>query len=125
MLEGLRSCLCESGLEHALWSQAAQCWCFLQNVTRQHDNDNKTPYQRRLGSAAAFPGKLVPFGAKIQYLPTADREVAQRQKGAPRMVEGLFAGYKLGHDAKWKGEYLVYDRLSYENWTGKYELPST
>ena len=40
------------------------------------------------------------------------------------MVEGLFAGYKLHHDAKWKGEYLVYDRLSYENWTGKYEPPA-
>ena len=39
------------------------------------------------------------------------------------MVEGLFAGYKLQHDAKWRDEYLVYDRLSYENWTGKYELP--
>ena len=39
------------------------------------------------------------------------------------MVEGLFAGYKLQRDAKWRGEYLVYDRLSYENWTGTYELP--
>ena len=39
------------------------------------------------------------------------------------MVEGVFAGYKLSHDARWRGEYLVYDRTSYENWNGKYELP--
>ena len=29
ILEGLRSALCESGLEHKLWSQAVVCWCQL------------------------------------------------------------------------------------------------
>ena len=59
----------------------------------------------------------IPFGAKIHYLPTADREAGQRQKVAPKMVEGLFAGYKWHSDGKWRGEYLVYDRTSYENWS--------
>ena len=39
------------------------------------------------------------------------------------MVEGLFAGYKVPHDARWQGEYLVYDRMAYENWDGKFVLP--
>ena len=122
VLEGTRSSLHESGLEHRFWSQAMACWCFLNNVTRRHDKDNLTPWQRRHGSTNKFQGKLVPFGAKIHYLPTADREVSQRQKIAPKMVEGLFAGYKMHSDGKWRGEYLVYDRLAYENWDGKLPL---
>ncbi len=39
------------------------------------------------------------------------------------MVPGLFAGYKILHDGRWKGEYMVYDKESYENWTGKTALP--
>ena len=39
------------------------------------------------------------------------------------MVEGLFAGYKVLHDARWNGEYLVYDRMAYENWNGQGDLP--
>ena len=39
------------------------------------------------------------------------------------MVEGLFAGYKQRVNGKWSGEYLVYDRLSYQNWDGIRDLP--
>ena len=39
------------------------------------------------------------------------------------MVEGLFAGYKQHTDGKFRGEYLVYDRTSYENWKGLIDLP--
>ena len=39
------------------------------------------------------------------------------------MVEGLFAGYKQHTDGKFRGEYLVYDRTSYENWKGVIDLP--
>ena len=47
----------------------------------------------------------------------------QRQKIAPKMVEGLFAGYKMHTDGKWRGEYLVYDRTFYENWNGNIDIP--
>ncbi len=33
ILEGFRSALHESGLEHKLWSQAVCCWCQLYNLT--------------------------------------------------------------------------------------------
>ena len=39
------------------------------------------------------------------------------------MVEGLFAGYKLHTDGKWRGEYYVYDRVFYENWKGNIDVP--
>ena len=39
------------------------------------------------------------------------------------MVEGFFAGYKLLHDARWNGEYLVYDKDAYENRDGSRDLP--
>ena len=98
-----------------------QCWCVFNNVSRVFDKDNKTPWQRRHGFQ--FTGQLIPFGAKVHYLPTADREVLQRFKCAPKMVEGLFAGYKLHTDGKFRGEYLVYDRTSYENYKGHREVP--
>ena len=71
---------------------------------------------------AKFKGLPIAFGAKINYLPSADRELAERQKAGPRMVEGLFAGYKVLHDARWNDEYLVYDRIAYENWDGRRDL---
>ena len=123
ILEGLRATLYESGLEHRFWSQAVAAWCVLHNVTKGEDINMVTPWQRRHGTQAKFGGQLVPFGAKIHYLPSADREVEARQKAAPRMIEGLFAGYKLLHDARWNGEYLVYDRMAYENWDGMRDLP--
>ena len=123
ILEGLRCTLYESGLEHKFWSQAVVTWCILNNITKGEDMNMVTPWMRRHGAKTKFGGQLVPFGAKVHYLPSADRELAARQKAAPRMVEGLFAGYKLLHDARWNGEYLVYDRMAYENWDGRCDLP--
>ena len=65
----------------------------------------------------------MPYGAKAFYLPTAEREVLARQKAAPRMVPGIFAGYKFNHKGLWTGDYLVYDYEAYQNWTGSYNLP--
>ena len=96
ILEGTRTALYKAGLEHKFWSRAIQCWCFLSNVSRVHESDGKTVWKRRHG--IKFEGKLIPFCAEIHYLPTADREVQQRQKCAPKMVEGLFAGYKQHTD---------------------------
>ena len=110
-------------MEHKCWSDAIQAWCALNNFSRVYEKDKLTPYQRRHGADKRFEGKLVAFGAKVHYLPTAEREVLQRQKMAPKMVEGLFAGYKLHTDGKWRGEYKVYDRVSYENWKGVRPLP--
>ena len=89
-----------------------QCWCFLSNVSRIYETDGKTAWKRRHG--VTVEGTRIPFGAQIHYLPTADREGQQRQKCVPKMVEGLLAGYKQHTDGKFRGEYLVYDRASYE-----------
>ncbi len=123
ILEGLRSSLWESGLEHKCWSQAATTWCHLNNFSRVDPKDGLTSWQRRHGKAAKFDGILAPFGSLVHYLPTADREVYARQKAGPRMVPGLFAGYKLLHNGLWKGEYLVYDKEAYELWNGTTALP--
>ena len=123
VLEGARCALYECGLEHRFWSQAMITQCFLNNTSRKGDKDSLTPWQRRFGAKQRFEGKLVSFGAKVHYLLTADREVQQRQKLAPKMVEGLFAGYKTHTDGKWRGECKVYDRVSYENWKGIGDLP--
>ena len=95
----------------------------LSNLTKNDEDHNLSPWDRRHRGRYGFNGQLVFFGAKIHYLPTAGRELEQRQKAAPRMVEGLFAGYKVLHDARWNGEYLVYDRVAYKNWNGKLDLP--
>ncbi|MDP7647001.1 MAG: hypothetical protein QGH82_02875, partial [Candidatus Woesearchaeota archaeon] len=124
ILAGLRCALHESGLEHKLWSQAVACFCQFYNICHLHE-DGRTSYQRRhnLKPKDRFVGEIVPYGAKAFYLPTAEREVLARQKAAPRMVPGIFAGYKFNHRGLWTGDYLVYDYEAYQNWTGSYNLP--
>ena len=79
-------------------------WCLFNNVLKEDEKLGTPAWQRRHESGINFGGRLVAFDAKIHYLPTAARELEQRQKAAPRMVEGFFAGYKLLHDARWSGE---------------------
>ena len=78
ILEGTRSTLYVSGLEHKFWSQAATTWCQIHNFIKVDESDGLTPWQRRHGKECKFDGLIVPFGAKVFYLPTADREVLAR-----------------------------------------------
>ena len=87
--QGARALLYESGIEHRFWSQAMAFSCFLSNVSRAREKAGLTPWQTHHGRDKCFKGKLAPTGVKIHCLPTADREVLQRQVVAAQMVEGM------------------------------------
>ena len=70
-----------------------------------------TPYQ--LCHTGEFKGRLVPFGAMVQYKPSAKREVGAIKKFDSRMVPGIFIGYHLHAGGRWSGDYLVLDAEAY------------
>lgn len=71
-----------------------------------------SPWFRR--HKTEFPGKLIPFGALIDFLQTPAKENKQ-QVFAPRAVPGFFLGYHLHPTGKFKGEYLVISCADYRS----------
>ena len=46
--------------------------------SRKKGEPERTPYERRVRERERFAGKLVAFGARVYYLPTAPRGVEAR-----------------------------------------------
>jgi hypothetical protein len=101
VLDGTRSALLHAGFEERYWSLACQHWCFAHNV--QYDKLGNTPWMSRL--KAKFLGQLLPFGVLIDFLPSPI--AADIPKFAPRAIPGLFIGWRVHTNGKWRNEYLV------------------
>ena len=43
-----------------------------------------------------FAGKLIPYGARVNYKPPKTREAGQLHKFGPDSIPGVFAGYHIG-----------------------------
>ena len=57
-----------------------------------------------------FSGKVLPFGCKVVYKPSATKRVGRDQpKMAPTTRIGVFAGYVLNPGYSWSKSYLVWD----------------
>ena len=54
-----------------------------------------------------FPGKLIPFGCMVYYVPAPTKD--RRAKMENRMCTGIFLGYRTSPGGKWEGDYLVAD----------------
>ena len=52
-----------------------------------------------------FEGEQIPLGCGIFFLPASTKTVVS--KADPRMVWGIFLGYRLSPGGRWKGEYLT------------------
>eukprot|EP00971_Amphidinium_carterae_P268032 5317682-Amphidinium_carterae.1 len=63
-----------------------------------------SPWLRRFASKD-FEGKLIPFGALLDFIQQPAKE-SKQIKYAPRTVAGIFLGYNIQHGGKWKGDYL-------------------
>ncbi len=71
-----------------------------------------TPHDLRFNKRK-FKDKSIPYGAEVDYLPTSATEVELQQKAGPRMLKGIFVGYKLNPGGAWGGEYLVFDKQAF------------
>ena len=68
VIEGTRACLYRSGLPHAWWDYATECFCTLRNFSDKIvHKENRTPHELKFGEPTQ--AKLIPVGIRVQYLP--------------------------------------------------------
>ena len=87
VLEGSRTALYTSGLEHAWWPTAARAFCYLRCISDADGPGGKPAYEIRFDEP--FPGMLIPFGAAVDYKPAAAKETGRRKKFDPRAEKGI------------------------------------
>ena len=104
MLEGARSNLVQSGFPLQFWPLAMQHHAVAINASKQLDG-KESPWQLRFGDE--FPGKIMPFGAKVLFWNNPKRADNTSGKLSPTSNEGVFLGYHIQPGHSWKGEYLV------------------
>ena len=56
-----------------------------------------------------FEGRPLPFGAKIRYLPSAEKEVEKREKLESSLRDAIFIGYRMHTGGRWTGQYQLID----------------
>ena len=81
--EGTSCALVQSGFNVEWWVEAQTCFCFLYNVSEVL-KDGFTPYELRFQHK--FNGPIIPFGAELEYKPSAPNDIA---KNAPGIMERL------------------------------------
>ena len=60
-----------------------------------------------------FPGRTLPYGCKVRYLPRAEREVETQEKLDPSLRDGISMGYRQHTGGKWTEQYQVIDSEAY------------
>ena len=101
VLEKTRSALHAAGLPPSMWSAVAPIVCFGDNV-REPIEDDPTSSKYYKATGEAFKGKIIPAGARVDFIPTPGRE---ENKMDPKMIPGLFLGYHTDAGGKFRGEY--------------------
>ena len=92
--------LFQAGLPPRYWCLAARAFCLGRNAVLPARHGS-TPWAAKNGTA--FPGKLLPFGCKVNYRPSE----RTGPKFAPRSEYALFVGWHLQPGGIFKGDYLV------------------
>ena len=98
------TCLLEAGLPPCFWRTAILCVCHLLNV--EPNDDELSAWCKLHGSD--FAGKLIPYGARVNYKPPKTREAGQLHKFGPDSIPGVFAGYHIGPGMHWSRQYKVW-----------------
>ena len=78
--------------------------CHLLNV--EPNDDELSAWCKLHGSE--FAGKLIPYGARVNYKPPKTREAGQLHKFGPDSIPGVFAGYHIGPVMHWSRQYKVW-----------------
>ena len=107
VLKGTRTLLFQSGMPYKYWRMATKCFCALYNGQHANQKTGTIPHVERHGTK--FLAKLIPFGAKIYYLPSAERELEKREKLDASLRTGIFVGYRMHSGGRWSGQYNIWD----------------
>ena len=103
VVEGARTLLEHAGLPSCFWIFAVRFWCFMSNVRVV---DGESAWNKRHGKGH-FGKPLIPFGARVNFLPRPDT-VRAMPKFEPRSQPGILVGYRLHRGAIWAKDYLVF-----------------
>ena len=104
ILTATSTCLLEAGLPPCFWRTAILCVCHLLNV--EPNDDELSAWCKLHGTD--FAGKLIPYGARVNYKPPKTREAGQLHKFGPDCIPGVFAGYHIGPGMHWSRQYKVW-----------------
>ena len=104
--EGTSCTLAQSGFEVQWWPEAMTCYCFLRGVTDVM-KDGFTPYKSKF--LKDFKGDKIPFGAELEYRPSAPNDRLRLHKYGNKTLQGIFIGYDQRAGGDWSGDYLVVD----------------
>ena len=125
--EGTSACLVQAGLDDQWWDLAMCCYCFLRNVVDQlvttsplalckeeqpalttaDDIPSATAYKQKF--QADFRGPIIPFGARVDYKPSSDRDIEDMPKMGTKLRKGIFVGYDQISGGGWSGDLYVLD----------------
>ncbi len=106
VLNGTRAVLKASGLPGKWWSRAARHFCMMQNVCGNSWKSEPSAWELRRG--VPFAGKLVPFGAKVEYRPSLPSQ-RTGERFDPAASNGVLVGYHMNPGGRWSGDYYVLD----------------
>ena len=101
VLDGTRTILENAEMPLQYWTLASRHWCFSHNIETR-DGDSSWNQRHKTGH---FKGLRVPFGAKVDFLPSPIQE--KSPKFGPRAISGVFLGYHILPGGKWKGDILA------------------
>jgi hypothetical protein len=102
-LRGLRSQLLQAGFPLCLWPYAARTYSTLENVRLRADGT--CPWVARFETEPDFT--QIPLGCLVWFIPAPTKyEVSP---AAPRLMPGIFMGYRMAPGGKFGGEYIIVD----------------
>ena len=103
ILDTASTCLLHAGLPACFWPFAVEYVSHALNIERLEDGSSWEKMHKE-----AFKGKMIPFGAKVNFKPSEARKSEAPSKFSPRSIPGVFAGYEVNTGMKWGRKMLVW-----------------
>ena len=100
--DGVRTILHRSGVPVRLWPLAGQYFCTAMNVTVLNGNSAWNNRHKK----GHFGGELIPFGARVDFLPPKHVRKNEMPKFAATAVPGIFLGWMIQPGGHWSKDYL-------------------
>ena len=103
ILDTASTCLLHAGLPACFWPFAVEYVSHALNIERLEDGSAWEKMHKE-----AFKGKMIPFGAKVNFKPSEARKAESPSKFSPRSIPGVFAGYEISTGTKWSRKMLAW-----------------
>ncbi|WP_288993358.1 dUTP diphosphatase [uncultured Marinobacter sp.] len=116
VLAHIRTRLVEAGLPSVFWVFACRFVCMMLNISIANGT---SPYFERFNEE--FRGEKIAFGELVYFRPS---KYDYDSKADPRLLPGVFLGYKTGHGCKWSGDYWVVDLSCFANKPLAHDTPA-